>query len=205
LLSGRREELAARLLNEVGMDATSMHRYPHEFSGGQRQRICIARALSLNPEFVVCDEAVSALDVSVQSQIVNLLVDLRDKYRLSYLFIAHDLSVVRLIAHRVAVMYLGHIVEMGDTRAVLSTPRHPYTQALMSAAPVPGRDRAQRVILSGEVPSPANPPIGCPFHPRCPNTMDICRREFPETRTVDGRSVNCHLYTPQPSTERAPR
>ncbi|OGV70768.1 MAG: peptide ABC transporter substrate-binding protein [Lentisphaerae bacterium RIFOXYB12_FULL_65_16] len=194
LLHGPREELAERLLGEVGMDTSSLHRYPHEFSGGQRQRICIARALSLNPEFIVCDEAVSALDVSVQSQIINLLLDLREKHHLSYLFISHDLGVVRLISHRVAVMYLGRIVETGNTRSVIETPRHPYTRALVSAVPVPGRDRARRIILHGEVPSPARPPPGCPFHPRCPEAMDVCRREVPTARTVDGITVQCHLY-----------
>ena len=194
LLDGPRDEVAVRLLREVGMDAGALHRYPHEFSGGQRQRISIARALSLNPEFLVCDEAVSALDVSVQAQVINLLMDLRDKRGLSYLFIAPDLSVVRHISHLVAVMYLGRIVEIGPAAAVMDEPLHPYTRALVSAIPVPGRARSQRIVLAGELPSPANPPSGCPFHTRCPNVMDVCRRTFPELHQQGARSVYCHLY-----------
>lgn len=194
LLDGPREEVAVRLLREVGMDAGALHRYPHEFSGGQRQRISIARALSLNPEFVVCDEAVSALDVSVQAQVINLLMDLREKRGLSYLFIAHDLSVVRHISHRVAVMYLGRIVETGPAATVMDEPLHPYTRALVSAIPVPGRERTQRIVLAGDLPSPANPPGGCPFHTRCPEAMDICRREFPALCQRGERSVHCHLH-----------
>ena len=190
---------AARLLQEVGLDAASVFRYPHEFSGGQRQRISIARAISLHPEFIVCDEAVSALDVSIQAQIINLLVDLRQKYELSYLFISHDLSVVRHISHRVAVMYLGQIIEIGETRDVIDNPKHPYTQALVSAIPVPGKIRRDRIVLHGDVPSPANPPAGCPFHTRCPQAMEHCKTiEPPMVQFKDGlhaRQVWCHLYS----------
>ena len=186
LLDGPRAEVAVRLLREVGMDASALHRYPHEFSGGQRQRISIARALSLGPELLVCDEAVSALDVSVQAQVINLLMDLRERRGLSYLFIAHDLSVVRHISHRVAVMYLGRIVETGPAAAVMDDPLHPYTKALVSAIPVPGRERGGRIVLKGDLPSPANPPSGCPFHTRCPEVRDICRREFPALCRRDG-------------------
>jgi oligopeptide/dipeptide ABC transporter ATP-binding protein len=201
LLQGPREEEAVRLLREVGMDAGALHRYPHEFSGGQRQRISIARALSLNPELLVCDEAVSALDVSVQAQVINLLMDLRERHDLSYLFISHDLSVVRHISHRVAVMYLGRIVEVGPAAPVIDEPLHPYTQALVSAIPTPGKTRAKRIVLSGELPSPANPPSGCPFHTRCPRAMDICRQQFPDTHRAGERTVCCHLY---PATGAAP-
>jgi oligopeptide/dipeptide ABC transporter ATP-binding protein len=196
LLEGSREEAALRLLGEVGMDGGAMHRYPHEFSGGQRQRISIARSLSLSPEFLVCDEAVSALDVSVQAQVINLLMDLREKRGLSYLFISHDLSVVRHISHRVAVMYLGRIVETGGATEVIDTPLHPYTKALISAIPKPGKERSKRIVLSGELPSPANPPSGCPFHTRCPQAMDVCRREFPGAHHAGDRMVCCHLYPP---------
>ena len=190
---------AARLLQEVGLDAASVFRYPHEFSGGQRQRISIARAISLHPEFIVCDEAVSALDVSIQAQIINLLVDLRQKYDLSYLFISHDLSVVRHISHRVAVMYLGQIVEIGETRDVIDNPKHPYTQALVSAIPVPGKIRTDRIVLQGDVPSPANPPAGCPFHTRCPQAMDHCKTVEPPLVRLNHNGAEhqvwCHLYT----------
>ena len=185
---------AIRMMTEVGLDGNSITRYPHEFSGGQRQRISIARALSLNPEFIVCDEAVSALDVSVQAQVLNLLMDLREKYNLSYLFISHDLSVVRQISHRIAVMYLGCIVEEGATEDIIDNPLHPYTQALIEAVPVPGASRQKKTILTGEIPSPANPPSGCPFHTRCPQVMDQCRSVFPEVRSVNNRRVWCHLY-----------
>ncbi len=196
LLEGSREEAALRLLQDVGLDGSALHRYPFEFSGGQRQRISIARALSLRPSLIVCDEAVSALDVSVQAQIINLLMELKEKYRLSYLFISHDLSVVRFVSERIAVMYLGRVVEEGSADAVLEQPRHPYTQALISAVPVPGGERSQRTVLSGELPSPARPPSGCPFHPRCPRVMPQCRTAFPVERRAGARNVCCHLYPP---------
>lgn len=188
------EQEARRLLDEVGLDADGLHRYPHEFSGGQRQRLSIARAIATNPDFIVCDEAVSALDVSVQAQVINLLMDLREKHDLAYLFVAHDLSVVKLIAQRVAVMYLGRIIETGSSRDVMETPLHPYTRALVSAIPVPGQGRRKRIVLRGEIPSPANPPPGCAFHTRCAQAMDICREQFPQPRTQSGRTVCCHLY-----------
>jgi len=197
LVSGRAalQERVRELLAKVRLDPGYANRYPHEFSGGQRQRIGIARALSLSPKFIVCDEAVSALDVSIQAQIVNLLMDLRDELGLAYLFVAHDLSVVRHISHRVAVMYLGRIVETADTEALFSTPKHPYTAALLSAVPVadPARRRT-RILLGGDVPSPLNPPPGCAFHTRCPAVMEICRREAPPTRPAGpGHSYVCHL------------
>jgi oligopeptide/dipeptide ABC transporter ATP-binding protein len=173
------QDKVASLLAEVGLGQDCLYRYPHEFSGGQRQRISIARALSLQPKFIVCDEPVSALDVSVQAQVLNLLLDLREARGLSYLFISHDLSVVRLISNRVAVMYLGHIVETGSTAAVLDAPMHPYTRALLSAVPKPGASISRRMVLRGEQPSPLNPPTGCPFHTRCHEAEDICRRECP--------------------------
>jgi oligopeptide/dipeptide ABC transporter ATP-binding protein len=177
------------------LDPGYLNRYPHEFSGGQRQRIGIARAISLEPDFIVCDEAVSALDVSIQAQVINLLMDLRDRLGLSYLFVAHDLSVVRHISHRVAVMYLGKLVEIGRTAEIFRRPKHPYTQALLSAVPVadPSR-RRKRIVLGGDVPSPLHPPPGCPFHPRCPAVMERCRTEVPPERTAgDGQRYVCHL------------
>ncbi|MCG6910938.1 MAG: ABC transporter ATP-binding protein [Deltaproteobacteria bacterium] len=194
LLDGDREAVAGKLMAEVGLSADMIYRYPHEFSGGQRQRINIARAVSLKPDFIVCDEPVSALDVSVQAQIINLLLDLRKKYGLAYLFISHDLSVVSHISHRVAVMYLGKIVEYGRTAAVIQQPRHPYTRALVDAIPVPGSHRREKIVLSGSMPSPANPPPGCPFHPRCPEAMAVCRTRYPAESGDEERRVRCHLY-----------
>src|SRR5438445_257177 len=176
-----RRERIANLFERVGLRPELMHSFPHEFSGGQRQRIGIARALALSPELIVGDEPVSALDVSIQAQIINLLMDLQDEYKLSYLFVAHDLAVVEHISHRVAVMYLGRIVEMTDKQSLFETPLHPYTEALLSAVPIPkasARTR-KRVILTGDVPSPINPPPGCHFHARCPYAMARCRIDVP--------------------------
>ena len=196
LLTGPREDAALQLLADVGMDASALHRYPFEFSGGQRQRINIARALSLRPAVLVCDEAVSALDVSVQAQVLNLLMDLKERYRLSYLFISHDLSVVRFISDRIAVMYLGRVVEEGPAEQVIDHPLHPYTEALVSAIPVPGQPRGARQILTGELPSPARPPAGCPFHPRCPKVLPVCRGAWPAVHRAGLHSVHCHLHPP---------
>ena len=192
-----RLERAQRLLERVGLEREHFFRYPHEFSGGQRQRIGIARALAVEPKFIVCDEPVSALDVSIQAQIINLLSDLKAEFGLSYLFIAHDLSVVEHISDRVAVMYLGHIVEEAPTEALFKNPLHPYTRALLSAVPSlePG-ERKQGQTLPGDVPSPLNPPPGCPFHPRCPEAMEVCRTQPPlNTGQGKGHSVSCHLYS----------
>jgi oligopeptide/dipeptide ABC transporter ATP-binding protein len=194
MIEGSRKDNAIRLLNEVGLDEDSIYRYPHEFSGGQRQRINIARAISLRPDFIVCDEPVSALDVSVQAQVINLLMDLRDKYNLSYLFISHDLSVVSHIANRVAVMYLGKIVEYGSTNEIIIKPLHPYTKALISAVPEPGIDKTKKIILKGIIPSPSAPPPGCRFHTRCPEVMEICKKKDPGLTRSDSRQVWCHLY-----------
>ena len=203
-LLNSRAEVDARveeLMQTVGLSTAARDRYPHEFSGGQRQRIGIARALSLNPKFIVCDEAVSALDVSVQAQVLNLLGDLQEEFGLTYLFISHDLAVVRHITNRIAVMYLGRIVEMSDTNPLFVTPMHPYTEALLSAIVIPDPEAAatrERIVLTGDIPSPANPPTGCNFHPRCPYAQDRCREEDPELRPVpapDGgtRMVACHF------------
>jgi len=198
LIQGTREDHAKRLMNEVGLDEGAIYRYPHEFSGGQRQRINIARALSLRPDLIVCDEPVSALDVSVQAQVVNLLMDLRDRYNLSYLFISHDLSVVSNIAHRTAVMYLGKIVEYGPTGDIINNPVHPYTKALISAVPRLDFEeiehKRKRIILKGEIPSPSDPPPGCMFHTRCMEAMDICRKIAPLETKSGMHGVWCHLY-----------
>ena len=185
-----------RVMDICGLQPFHKNRYPHEFSGGQRQRISIARALALNPEFIVCDEPVSALDVSIQAQIINLLKQLQQDYGLSYLFISHDLSVVEHICHTVGVMYLGNLVEYADTDSLFRNPLHPYTQALFSAIPVPDPDhKLNRILLQGSIPSPADPPSGCKFHPRCPKRMDMCSQVVPALTEVEpGHTCACHLY-----------
>ena len=190
------DEYITKIMNNCGLQEYHKDRYPHEFSGGQRQRICIARALALNPEFIVCDEPVSALDVSIQAQIINLLKDLQKEHNLTYLFISHDLSVVEHISDTIGVMYLGSLVETGSKDDIFAKPLHPYTQALFSAIPIPDPDaKMNRIILEGSIPSPANPPEGCKFHTRCSKCMEICRHVAPETKDMgNGHCVRCHLY-----------
>ena len=189
-----REDRVAELLRLVGLGPEYMRRFPHAFSGGQRQRIGIARALALNPRLIVADEPVSALDVSVQAQVLNLMLDLQDQFHLTYLFVAHDLSVVKHVSDRVAVMYVGKIVEMGPTEELFANPKHPYTEALLSAVPEPDpRARSARIVLQGEVANPADPPSGCYFHPRCPYATEVCQTDTPTLQEVSpGRFVSCH-------------
>lgn len=184
------------VMKKCGLQTHYYERYPHEFSGGQRQRICIARALALQPKLVVCDEPVSALDVSIQAQIINLLKDLQDELNLTYVFISHDLSVVEHISDEIGVMYLGSMVESGDKNKIYANPMHPYTQALLSAVPVPDPNvKMNRIILKGDIPSPANPPKGCKFHTRCRKCMEICKTQVPEVKDMgNGHKVRCHLY-----------
>lgn len=194
-----RRQRVEELLAQVGLRSRVMDRYPHEFSGGQRQRIGIARALALSPSFIVADEPVSALDVSVQSQVLNLLADLQQRLGVTFLLIAHDLAVVQHVSHDVGVMYLGRLVEMGNAEEIYRSPKHPYTKALLSAVPVPDPKRKRkRVIVQGDVPSPIDPPEGCPFHTRCPDAMDICKRRYPRmtdhSRAGKPHLVHCHLY-----------
>ncbi|CAM3571991.1 dipeptide ABC transporter ATP-binding protein [Cytobacillus oceanisediminis] len=191
-----RMERVEKLLTVVGLSAYHADRYPHEFSGGQRQRIGIARALAVNPKLIIADEPVSALDVSIQSQILNLLKDLQEEFELTYLFIAHDLSVVEHISDRVGVMYLGKIVELADKQSLYQNPKHPYTKALLSAVPIPNpRLKRERIILKGDIPSPSNPPSGCTFHTRCPLATEECRNKIPQVKEINpGHYVSCHLF-----------
>ena len=190
------EQYITEIMHSCGLQPFHKDRYPHEFSGGQRQRICIARAIALNPDFIVCDEPVSALDVSIQAQVINLLKDLQKERNLTYLFISHDLSVVEHISDTVGVMYLGGLVEMGETDDIFNNPLHPYTKALFSAIPMPDPQvKSERIILEGSIPSPANPPSGCKFHTRCSECMEICKTEVPVEKDMgNGHMVRCHLY-----------
>jgi len=196
LAKGERRQKVMDLMEKVGLSSDQINRYPHEFSGGQRQRIGIARALATDPEFVVADESVSALDVSIQAQIINLLKDLQEEFGLTMLFIAHDLSVIKHVCDRVAVMYLGKIVETAPKKVLFSDPKHPYTEALLSAIPIPDPKKRKRgQILMGDVPSPINPPPGCRFHTRCPHVMSICKEAEPDMIGLnDSRQVACYLY-----------
>ena len=186
-----------KVMKDCGLQPQYFYRYPHEFSGGQRQRICIARAVALNPEFIICDEPVSALDVSIQAQIINLMKDLQTQFGYTYLFISHDLSVVEHISDTIGVMYLGNLVETGDKAKIFANPMHPYTKALLSAVPMPEPDmKMNRIILKGDIPSPANPPSGCKFRTRCQYCMDVCEKEVPQFREYEpGHRVACHLYS----------
>ena len=197
---GTKSEIGTRvdeLMSEVELDPRYKRRYPHQFSGGQRQRIGIARALALQPELIICDEAVSALDVSIQAQILNLLKELQERYELTYIFIAHDLSVVEFIADRIMVMYLGKIVELSSKKNIVNSPLHPYTKSLFASSPgIDPRKRQEENVLMGDVPSPIHPPSGCYFHPRCPHCMDICRSQYPPYREIEsGHYAACHLYS----------
>lgn len=193
----QRTERASELIEKVGLRQDALKRYPHEFSGGQRQRLGVARALALNPSLIVADEPVSALDVSVQAQVLNLMIRLQEELDLTYLFVSHDLAVVEHISHRVAVMYLGHIVELADKKSLFTSPQHPYTEALLSAVPVPdpaAQNKNKRVILSGDIPSPINPPSGCCFHTRCPVAEERCSQEVPQLKQISlSQQVACHL------------
>lgn len=210
LPKGKRRERIEQLLETVGLQPYQADRYPHEFSGGQRQRIGIARALSVDPKLIICDEAVSALDVSIQAQVLNLLEELQDEFNLTYLFISHDLGVVRHISDRIIVMYLGKIVEISDKNSLFEQPQHPYTKALLSAIPVPDPDKKkERIILKGDVPSPINPPEGCRFHTRCPFATDKCKTETPELRSLDymndEHQAACHYMEEINSGEMQPK